>query len=190
MQVILQEDIMRLKGCRLKPSSCLIRMLLEEAGLEPRGLTVVDVTYGEGRFYLAWRPRLLLGCDVRLLKWKVEPDWFALTPSWACWTRVEKLALETDLVVVDPPFSERGHRSWKHGRPHYNIWAAVGGKENVLRGGFRTAEQLGTPNILVHYNERVEPEGWQIIAEKWWRPRTRYLNLDDTITWWGVLAQR
>ncbi len=189
MQVVLQEEIARVKGCGHKPSSCMVRMLLEEAGMEPRGLAVVDTTYGEGRFYLAWRPRLLLGCDVRILDWKVEPDLFARVPSWGCWRRVGKLGIKPDLVVVDPPFSDRGHKTERHGRPWYNSWAAVGGKRNVLQGGFITAEKLQARYVLVHYNERVKHEGWRIIAEKWWRPRARHLNLDNTITWWGVLAR-
>jgi len=184
-----QRDIQKRGGkCVKHPVSCLIYDMLKELGMNLEQLIVLDVTYGEGRFYGAWRPRLLLGSDIRVHRWVVEPDWFTRCPSWSVWTRVQKLGIVPDIVVVDPPWTNYNHR----GRKHYYEYMALGDDSTVLEGGLITARKLGVKYLLVHYKDRIVPSGTRVLNEKYFIYVSRYLknNEIDTNpnkTWFGIL---
>ena len=175
--VIDQRDIQKRGGkCVKFPVSCLIYDLLKSIGLQPEQLIILDVTFGEGRFYGAWRPKLLLGSDIKVYNWVVVPDWFTKCPSWSAWIRVQKLGIKPDLVVVDPPFSsyEGGYEK----RKHYMQSLAFGNGKTILEGGLETAKQLGCKNALIHYNKLYVPNDWQLVKYVEFLFFTRYLKQD------------
>jgi hypothetical protein len=83
-----------------------------------RLLTVVDTTYGVGRFYRIAKSRIkqLIAVDIVKHRWEVEPDVFYQMPCQQFVAKVleGEIALPStiDLVVVDPPWSHE-----KRGRP-------------------------------------------------------------------------
>ena len=169
--VVDQRDIQRRGGvCAKFPVSCLIRDMLKEIGFQLEKLVVLDVTYGEGRFYGAWRPRLLLGSDIRIHRWIVKPDWFTICTSWSVWNRVQKLGIKPDLVVVDPPWFSFTHR----GRNYYNY--SFGSPEQILIGGLESAAKLGSNHVLVHYNKIVVPRNWSLLRQVEFIYVSRYLK--------------
>lgn len=175
MDVVDQRFIQRLGGrCARFPVSCLIKDLLIDLGIESVGI-VFDTTYGEGRFYGAWRPEVLIGADVRVLDWVVRPDLFIKLPVWSSWRVLKKLGLESriDLVVVDPPWGvATGSR---HGtRPHY--YKPLGSPDLILEEGIKAADRLGCKYVLVHYYKVVNGDGWEIAAAKKFIYFTRYLK--------------
>ncbi len=174
--VIDQREIQERGGkCARFPVSCLIRDMLRELGLESKVRVVFDTTYGEGRFYGAFRPELLIGADIRVLNWVVEPDLFIKKPVWSSWKVVKKIDIRPDLVVVDPPWGTiTGSR---HGtRPHY--YKPFGSPEIILEEGIKAAEKLGCNHILIHYYRIVERENWRIINAKRFIYFTRFLKQD------------
>ncbi len=174
--VIDQRDIQKRGGkCARFPVSCLIRDMLRELGLESKVRMVLDTTYGEGRFYGAWRPKLLLASDIKIHKWVVEPDWFTISPSWSVWHRVQKLGIRPDLVVIDPPFMERGG---KGSRKHYEVTTAFGSPETIIDGGLESAKRLGCKTVLVHYNKLYVPNHWELVKYVEFLFFTRYLKQD------------
>ncbi len=172
-----QRDIQRRGGvCVRFPVSCLIKDLLVEVGLQPENLVILDTTFGEGRFYGAWRPKLLLGSDIRILRWIVQPDWFTLSPSWSVWTRVQKLGVKPDIVIVDPPFSP--YTRGTEGRKHYLPVTGFGSPTSILEGGLESAKRLGCNTVLVHFNELYIPKGWKLEKQVGFLFLTRYLKQD------------
>jgi hypothetical protein len=86
----------------------IIEMLLNKVGFKK--LSVVDLTYGVGRFYRLSRRRItrLVGVDIIKHPWEVVPDEFYLMSSEAfvCKVLRGEIKLERpDLIVVDPPWS-------------------------------------------------------------------------------------
>jgi len=171
-----QRDMQKRGGiCARFPVSCLLYDMLKEQGLQPE--IVFDTTYGEGRFWGAWKPKILIGADVRVLNWVVEPDLFIKKPVWSSWQVLARLGLESriDLVVVDPPWGIiTGSR---HGtRPHY--YKPFGSPDVILEEGIKAAEKLGCNHVLVHYYRIVERENWRIINAKRFIYFTRFLKQD------------
>ena len=170
--VIDQRDIQRRGGlCAHFPVSCLIRDMIGEAGIKPE--VVFDTTYGEGRFYGAWRPEVLIGADIRILNWVVTPDFFIKLPVWVSWRSLKKLDIVPDLVVVDPPWGQvTGSR---HGtRPHY--YSALGSPDLILSEGIKAAERLGCRYVLVHYYKVAERENWRLLLAKRFVYFTKFLK--------------
>ena len=170
-QLVDQRDIQRRGGkCSRYPVSCLIHDMLMELGLQPEKLVVLDVTYGVGRFYGAWYPRLLIGSDVKIWKWEIVPDVFILQPSWNVWWTVAKLGVKPDLVVVDPPWTNYNHR----GRTYYEY--SFGSPDQILKGGLESAAKLGSNHVLVHYNKIVVPRNWSLLRQVEFIYVSRYLK--------------
>lgn len=181
--IVDQRDVQRKGGvCAKSPISCLIKDMLENIGLEPRNLVVFDVTYGEGRFYLAWRPRILIGADPYIHDWKVEPDIFIKKPVWSSWKTLVNLGLESriNLVVVDPPWTRYRHR---HRQPFNHI---LGTPETIIMEAVKASEQIGAEHLLIHYKEPVNLEA-QPILEIRYKYLSRYLkNNGDKTTWFAI----
>jgi hypothetical protein len=72
-------------------------------------LTVVDLTYGKGRFYKKVRHRInmLIGVDILRHDWEVKPDVFYTMSCQEFTAKVLKGEMQpprADLIVVDPPW--------------------------------------------------------------------------------------
>ncbi len=185
--MITQLEVQKLGGpCARAPVSCMVKMLLERAGLSPAELVVFDTTYGEGRFWAASRPSLLIGADIACLDWVVEPDIFIKKPAWQSWKTVKKLGIHVDVVVVDPPWIERGNSK----RRHFGLDKALGSHRLILEAAARATRELGARYLFVHYKTTWVPEGFRVVAEEKWLPVTRYIdyNKENPTTWWGLLS--
>lgn len=193
IDVVDQREIQRRGGkCARFPSSCVILDLLREAGLEAREINIFDSTYGEGRFWgAAPRPRLLVGADIRILDWVVEPDVFIKKPVWASWRVVARLGVNVDLYVVDPPFrmQERGKGIKK--REHYHPRYALGSTELILREAVNAASRLQARYLLVKYFEPYQPgTGWRLAAQRFFRMLLGPATVKREFTSWYGLLER
>ena len=170
------------------PYGVMVKLLLEEAGLQPR--TVLDLTYGEGKFWSCYRPSYLAGFDVRRLDWVVEPDVFVKGPSWSAWYHVrEGRVPRVDLIAVDPPWQRsalgRSARLSVGGRWWYRTSKGVGTPKQILESAARLSSALRVP-LLVHYEREWVPPGFTEIVGVFWRPSLPHAG-PEYRTWWGVL---
>lgn len=174
------------------PYGTMVMLLLEEAGLHP-GI-VIDLTFGLGKFWSCWRPKYLIGYDIRRLHWVVEPNEFHQTVSWAALHHVrDRRVPRPDLVAVDPPWQRcksgngcRGLRFEVGGAWWFRVSKGVGTPELILESAARLAEETGVP-LLVHFEDRWVPRGFSVLVEVFWRPSLSKAS-PDYRTWWGVLA--
>lgn len=187
IMVVDQRDIQKRGGvCARIPVSCIVHAVVHNAGLALGRLTVFDVTYGEGRFYAAERPELLIGADIAVLSWVVEPDVFIRKPVWTSWKVVKRLGVKPNMVVVDPPWSERGSSR----RRHHGIESALGTPKVILRYAVEACINLDVEYMLIHYRERYVPKGFELVSELLFVPVTRYLNNKlKMTTWFGVVRR-
>ena len=169
--------------CRY-PYGTMVWLLLQEAGLRPR--TVLDLTFGEGKFWSCWRPKHLIGFDIRRLDWVVEPDVFYQKPAWAA---LHMSVPRVDLVAVDPPWQRsalgRSARLSVGGRWWYRTSRMVGSPGAILESAARLAEEVGVP-LLVHFEREWVPEGFTPLVSVYWRPSLPHAG-EDYRTWWGIL---
>ncbi|MCE4619017.1 MAG: hypothetical protein F7C37_06205 [Desulfurococcales archaeon] len=175
--------------CRY-PYGTMVWLLLREAGLRPR--SVIDLTYGLGKFWSCYRPRRIIAYDIRRLDWVVEPDEFYQKPAWAA---LYKYPYGVDLVAVDPPWQRCEKGNGCHGRRMavggawwFRVSRAVGTPELILDTAARVAGSLGVP-VLVHYEKPWVPPGFVELVSVWWRPSLLRAR-EGYATWWGVLASR
>jgi len=113
---------------------------------------VVDVTYGRGRFYTIYRPKVLVGVDVKKWEWIVTPDKFYNCTVWQFYNMLRHGDVEisdADVVVVDPP---RWHNH-KHRRSEYNY--IVGSPKLIIYYAYNIAELLNAKYLFLHYSEIV-----------------------------------
>jgi hypothetical protein len=147
------------------PQSYAVSRLLRLAGAE----RVLDVTYGQGRFYRLHRPRRLVGADPVRWEWVVEPDEFHQTTAWGLYGMLRRgeVRAEADVVVVDPP-RWSGYKYNK--RDAYNF--IVGTPALIIDYAVKAARLLGA-RLLLHYGE-VPRLGrpLKVIAFRWF---ARYL---------------
>jgi len=164
-----QREIQKLGGaCSRYPVAYIIAKLLRTLKAE----RILDVTYGEGRFYKIYRPKLLLAADPNIWDWIVKPDAFIPCPVWNVGKILKKLGLESfDCIVVDPPWGERHHK-----RPLYNNLTSFVFPETIINHAFMIAEDLHIPYLLLHYDKIVERKGWTRVRTIEFRYVSRYLN--------------
>ncbi|MCE4601251.1 MAG: hypothetical protein F7C38_06790 [Desulfurococcales archaeon] len=185
MQVIHQVEVQRKGGpCAAYPSSCIVRDLLNEAGLlkpfEP--LKVLDLTYGQGIFYYSIRSRVrVYAFDIRLLNWIVKPYMF-YEKSCEHWKRVGLESEAFDLVVVDPPFSPY-NRGWEK-RGHYRDNGSIA---LCMYEALKASEHFNVP-LLVHFFWKTIPYGYRVIAETWFQGWSRLSKMPRP-TWFGILER-
>jgi hypothetical protein len=118
-----------------------------------RGLVVVDLTYGRGRFYRKVRSRIgtLVAVDIYRHDWEVEPDVFYQMTCQEFTSRVIRGEIElprADLVVVDPPWDTlRRGLSGVPGlaRMPYHMYARP---LNIIHAGMALAKHMNT--LLVY----------------------------------------
>ena len=192
--LVLMSDIQRLPGCSQAPSSCMVKLLLEEAGLwpTPAGHWFLDLTYGIGQFYNTryFRNVRIAGYDIRRLEWRRRPDWFKQAPAWAALHDLERGTLPQPVwvVVVDPPWQGYWHRMLVGQRWFYRVSRGFGTTQQILEAAARLSKTLGVP-LLVHYPNPWVPRGFTEIFSVFWKPslpRAKKIYR----TWWGVLAPR
>ena len=113
-----QREIQRLGGiCVSRPFSCLLREVVKKVVGDPLRLRVIDLTYGRGTFYVAWRPRELWGIDIAKDNWEVPPDKFINEDFTRVYGRLPSSIF--DVVFFDPPYMVEPTSPVKSGRGHY-----------------------------------------------------------------------
>lgn len=200
-EVVRMSDIQRLPGCSKSPSSCMVWLLLDKAGLWPipKDRWILDLTYGIGQFYNTkyFRGTLIAGYDVRKLEWRRKPNWFKQAPAWAALHDLDRGTLPQPVwvVVVDPPFQEcreknncRGILTEVGGRWFYRVHKGVGTPQQILESSAKLIKKLGV-KLVVHFREEWVPPGYKALVSVWWKPSLPNAS-EDYKTWWGVLAYR
>ena len=140
--IVDQREVQRRSGiCSKYPISCVVADILRSV----RHDVVVDVTYGQGRFYVKLRPRILIGCDPFIYEWVVTPDIFIKKPVWSLEPILRRLGLEYDVLVVDPPWGDNSYNR----RPQFK--RVLGSHRIIVEKAFELAEKLEIPFILLHY---------------------------------------
>ncbi|MCC6024534.1 MAG: hypothetical protein LM600_07530 [Thaumarchaeota archaeon] len=130
-----------------------------------RLLTVIDLTYGVGRFYRIARSRikLLIGVDIVRYAWEIKPDLFYQMP---CQMFVDKvlrneivLPGSVDLVVIDPPWSheKRGVFPKKIGISNMPYHLEFVNSRSIINAATRLAKHLNTL-LLYRYKEPLSCE--------------------------------
>ena len=164
-----QRDIQKRGGVHSRyPASSVVADLLRSVD----GSRVLDVTYGEGRFYRVYRPELLIGADPQIWKWVVKPDVFIPQPVWKLLALDWLKHFKPRVLVCDPPWGIR-HRK----RP---LWFGdrilIGSSEVIISYAFMLARQLNIPYLLLHYNRLWKEKDWTRVQTISFRYVTRYLN--------------
>jgi hypothetical protein len=177
-----QRDIQRMGGRRAKhPTAAVVDALLRP--LAPS--CVLETTYGEGRFYLVYRPPRLVGVDIARREWLVPPDVFFEMPVWAFYNRLKRgevAAPQPQVVVCDPPWGRRQRRL------HY--WERWGSPRLILEYSVKVAELLGADHLLLHWGEEPPPlGGWELRKVVEFKPFTRYLNVSETRTYFALYSR-
>ena len=154
------------------PSSYIVCNLLRRYGLR----RVLDVTYGEGRFYKLCRYGVeIIGADPVKRSWVVKPKQFYQLNVFQLhlMLRDGKLSIEpVDAVVVDPP-------RWNTGvvyrrRDMFNF--IIGTPKLIIEYASKVASLIRSPYLLVHYRELLKLEGFEPVhvVEFTWLARYAY----------------
>ncbi|MEM0061148.1 MAG: hypothetical protein QXW80_02785 [Candidatus Micrarchaeia archaeon] len=171
-----QRDVQKKGGLYAKfPSSFIVCNLLNCAN------KILDVTFGEGRFYKLCRDTLdvLAASDVKKWNWIVKPDLFFQFNVFHLYSLLVKEKIKfplrkVDVVVVDPP---RWKRSNYNRRKMYNF--LVGTPQSIIQFAGKIAKLLSSPYLLVHYDKVLDVENYRpirIIEFEWY---ARYLNIEN-----------
>lgn len=181
--IIEQKDIQKKGGkCARYPTSCIVRDLIAAARLfKPfKPLVILDLTYGEGRFYVSFKNKVkLYGFDILRLEHVVKPYRF-YNKSCEKWKRYRDEINNVDLVVVDPPFMpyRRGNEKRKH-------YAANGAAITCTNEALKAAEYYNAP-VLIHYPFKITPYQWKILEEVWFMG---YAAVKLKPTWFGIITK-
>jgi hypothetical protein len=168
-----QRQIQRYGGNFTKyPSSYIVCRLLRNYGLK----RVLDVTYGEGRFYRLCFPELeISGADPMKWSWVVKPKQFYQLNVFQLhlMLRDGKILLgPVDVVVVDPPRwnTEAVYRK----RDMFNF--LIGTPKLIIEYASKVASLIRSQYLLVHYSDIVMLEGFEPvhIVEFIWLARYAY----------------
>ena len=182
VEVVDQRDIQRLGGKAVDfPLSALIKQLLDENSMDYS--FIFDVTYGEGRFYGYFRNEidLLVGADVGVWDWVVEPDLFIRKPVWSSYKVLKKLGLKPSLIVVDPPF-QRGVRYNKRKMFSY----VLGGPHIIVESAIKACRELSSKHVLIHW-DRIETFNRKLVAAKGCKICARYLHDTNQPSYFYIL---
>jgi hypothetical protein len=168
-----QRDVQRIGGSFAKyPSSYIVCKLLRNYGLK----RVLDVTYGEGRFYRICFPELVvIGADPVKWSWVVKPNQFYQLNVFQLhlMLRDGKIRLgPVDVVVVDPPrwSTDVVYRK----RDMFNF--LIGTPKLIIEYASKVASLIRSPYLLVHYRELLKLEGFEPVhvVEFTWFARYAY----------------
>ena len=182
--IVDQREIQRLgKGCGKYPVSCVIRnMLVETNVIKPlSSIHVIDLTYGEGRFWALIPNAKVWAFDIRKLRWVRKPFVFINDTAEKWYHYVNRLPKHVDLVVADPPFMP--YRRGRERRRHYEDGS--GNIAPILRAAEKAARYYKA-KLLVHFLWQAVPYGFKVIVETWFRPVISFV-MHSMPTWFGLL---
>ncbi len=134
------------------PTSYAVKEFLVDFLGFPIDALVLDLTYGEGRFWYFTKFKVF-GMDIRRLKWVYEPLVFVRDSLTNIWKYPYLLSQDYDLIVVDPPFSR-----YKHRRYFYKVIGNDDYPLELIRFAYQLARFLKKP-LFVHYKEPIELGG-------------------------------
>jgi hypothetical protein len=137
---------------------------------------VLDVTYGEGRFYYLCKSELeIVGADPMKWGWVVKPKQFYQMNVFQLYLMLRdgKIQLPpVDVVVVDPPRwnMEVSYRR----RDMYNF--IIGTPRLIIEHAAKVAHLLRAKHLLVHYRELLNIENFNPvhIVEFTWVARYKF----------------
>jgi len=169
-----QRDIQALGGWKARyPTAYILARTLKPLGVK----SVLETTYGEGRFYVLFRPSYLVGVDVVKRRWLTYPDEFYLMTVWEFYNLAKKGGFKPrtaiDVVVCDPPWGKEQRRE------HYTRNAPYA----VIHYSVKVAELLNARYFLLHYHRVIRIEGFEMVKVVEFVPLTRYLNTKYTRTY-------
>lgn len=182
--IVDQRDIQARGGvCSKAPVSCLLRdRILRNIlpGRIDRKLTILDLTYGEGRFYVAFQSKVkIYAVDIARISWLVKPHMFIQSDL-----RSIDLSLFRDkgieLVVIDPPFP--GWSGWNR-EHYYNITSKP---EELIGYAYRYAVDLKT-HLLIHNRSPVYRSGCRVLVEVFFKPMIRRADTEKYRSWFALL---
>jgi hypothetical protein len=157
-----QREIQKKGGKAAKfPSAYIIADILKSINAQ----SVLDVTYGKGRFYAIYRPNRLIGADPKKWDWIVEPDEFYQVPVWKL---VEIFDGSADVVVCDPPRWNMDVQYNKRGEYNY----IIGTPELIIKYATKIAKKIDA-YLLLHYNKLLNLPVERDVQMRW---IARYLN--------------
>lgn len=127
-----------------------------------RPLSVVDLTYGAGRFYRLSRPMIgrIIAVDIARHRWEVEPTVFYQMDCRVfvdMALRGETALGDVDLVVVDPPWSheKRGVAARETGVSRQPYHMAGVDSRSIVDVAALLSRTLGKP-LLYRYREPLQ----------------------------------
>ena len=181
-----QREIQKRGGLYAKfPSSHAICSMLERYNCDS---VVLDVTFGEGRFYKTCRDNIffLIGSDPKRWDWVVKPDLFYPFNVFYLYMLLSKKKFNLplrkldviDVIVVDPPRWST-YAIYNRRKMYNNL---VGTPESIIETGGKIAKLLNTRYVLVHYRTMVQIEGYtpiHVVKFKWF---ARYLYTENKNT--------
>jgi hypothetical protein len=171
-----QRDVQKRGNLYVKyPMAYVVLKMLTKYGI----VNVLDITYGRGRFYVMYRPRVLIGVDPIKWEWLVKPDVFYQMNAYHFYRLLRSSELSIgkniDCVVIDPP-------KWKDAtyrrRDEYNF--IIGKPIDIIQCGRKIAELIKAPYLFLHFNQQLQlGEPLHVVRFRWF---ARYQNTQDKNT--------
>jgi len=167
-ELIDQRDIQRKTRCRY-PSAVVVSKLLQRANAS----TVVDTTFGKGRFYSYLKPDKLIGVDPIRWEWIIKPDVFHQMTVFRFCREIEegKISYDSvDVVVVDPPAWNDGIRYNRRDEYSYIIGTA----KMIIDYSLKAARLLRSRYLLLHFNRVPDIAEIDYVVQFRWFSRYLY----------------
>jgi hypothetical protein len=124
-----------------------------------RPLSIVDLTFGVGRFYRLSRSMIgkIVAVDIERYRWEVEPTVFYQMDCRIFVDRVLKGEIylgDVDIIVVDPPWSseKRGVRPKRTGISNQPYHMSGINSKSIVQAAIRLSRTLSKP-LLYRYKE-------------------------------------
>jgi hypothetical protein len=167
--------------CHDYPGSYVVADILKKFNIK----RVLDVTYGRGRFYKAYRPELLIGSDPVKWGWLVYPDKFYQLTVFQLNMKLRSREIEIPkiiaCVVVDPPKWSANGRYNK--RDEYNF--IIGSPKLIIEYAKLVAQQIMAKYLLVHYREVLNLGKIVYVVRYMWLARYAYTK-DKNISYFAL----
>ena len=140
-------------------------------------VNVLDVTYGRGRFYRLYRPKLLIGVDPIRWEWIVRPDEFYKMTVFHFFRSLRNgeviIDKDLDCVVIDPP--KWNYIATYRKRNEFNF--IIGTPKDIIEYGRKVSELINSKYILLHFNQQLPiGEPIHIVKFRW---LARYAHTED-----------
>jgi len=176
LEVIDQRTIQKRGGDFTRyPSSYIVCKFLRQHNIRK----ILDVTYGEGRFYYLCKNELeIIAADPMKWNWVVKPKQFLQLNVFQLYLMLRDRKIElphVDALVVDPP-KWTTNVSYRK-RDMFNF--IIGTPKLVIEYASKIASLLKTLYLLIHYREIVQLENYipiHIIEFTW---IARYVHTEN-----------